>query len=381
MKEVKFVFDRKKSAAQMGVGKIEIRVYLGKGERKFITVGTATPDTWELVVLRSDIIKRAKHYEEVINAMRTIGEEMTIENFDRHTYYEDHPQKRNKSHLYNGHDQHQNFVEFCRDYMEKENLRPNSIKGINVVLDAVEESGIIKTFADLIPAKIRAFDLWLHKQNNKTDYTIYGYHKKIHKYMRILWQDQMIPSDPYNYVRINHGSNKERRPLTEEEIIRIRDTKYIGRLERVRDLFIFMAYTGLSYCDMACFDFDKMTVLREKFHYIDGTRLKTGSCYYTPILPPAMNVLKKYDYKLPVISNQKINDYLHIIQTELKIDKEMTCHVARHSFATLMISYGVPMETTQRMLGHRDIKTTQSYAKVTDRNVEECAKKISKRIR
>jgi site-specific recombinase XerD len=105
--------------------------------------------------------------------------------------------------------------------------------------------------------------------------------------------------------------------------------------------------------------------------YIDGERLKTGSKFFTPILPPALAVLKKYDYKLPVISNQKLNDYLHLIQADLRINKEVTCHVARHSFATLMLSYNVPIEKTARMLGHKDIKTTQIYAKILKKNVEE----------
>ena len=126
-----------------------------------------------------------------------------------------------------------------------------------------------------------------------------------------------------------------------------------------------MAYTGLAYCDMALFDYKTMTEKSGNIMYIDGERLKT------PILPPALAVLKKYDYKLPVISNQKLNDYLHLIQADLRINKEVTCHVARHSFATLMLSYNVPIEKTARMLGHKDIKTTQIYAKILKKNVEE----------
>ena len=114
-----------------------------------------------------------------------------------------------------------------------------------------------------------------------------------------------------------------------------------------------------------------MTEMHGNCYYIDGSRLKTGSRFYTPILPPAMAVLKKYNYKLPVISNQKLNDYLLLIETDLKITKRVSCHVARHSFATLMLGYDVPIEKTKRMLGHKDIRSTQIYAKILKKNVEE----------
>ena len=131
-----------------------------------------------------------------------------------------------------------------------------------------------------------------------------------------------------------------------------------------------MAYTGLAYCDMAVFNFSTMTEAHSDYTYIDGSRLKTGSNFFTPILPPAMDVLKKYNYKLPVISNQKINDYLDILRERLGINKKVTCHIARHSFATLILSYDLPIENLKRMLGHKNITTTQIYGKILKSNVE-----------
>jgi len=132
-----------------------------------------------------------------------------------------------------------------------------------------------------------------------------------------------------------------------------------------------MAYTGLAYCDMCLFNYKTMTEKHGNTIYIDGSRLKTGSSYFTPILPPALEVLKKYDNKLPIISNQKLNDYCHLIEADLKINKNVTCHIARHSFATLMLTYGAGYESTKRMLGHKDIRTTQIYGKVLKKTVED----------
>ena len=142
----------------------------------------------------------------------------------------------------------------------------------------------------------------------------------------------------------------------------MREMKLFHKTAKVRDLFIFSAYTGLAYCDVMAFDFQTMTVKVGDLYFIDGSRIKTGSDYFTPILSPAMAVLKKYNFKLPRISNEKANEYLHLIQARMEMRKNLTFHVARHSFATLALSYDIPIADISKMLGHRDIKVTQIYA-------------------
>jgi site-specific recombinase XerD len=367
---VKLIFDRRNNAEKTGKGTIEIQIYLSRNERKWESVGTADKDSWEVVAQNKIIQAKMKHYEQVIEAMQKLGEDMTIENFNNHIYLEN-TRIPEDLHTFKGNDLRQNFVEFCREHMAKENLAKNSIKGFNVVFDSVEASGILNTLADLTTANVVAYDAYLRRQKDKSDYTIHGYHKKIGKYCRLLWQLEMIPSNPYDHVKFPKGSNKERNPLNEEELLRIRNADLTGYLAHTRDLFIFMAYTGLAYCDMAQFNYKTMTEDCKDYTYIDGSRLKTGSKFFTPILPPAMEVLKKYNYKLPIITNQKINMYSHVIEAQLNIKKPVTCHIARHSFATLMLSYGFSLEEVKKMLGHKDIKTTQIYAKLSNKVLEE----------
>ena len=367
---VKIVFDRKGQAEKNGTGKIELYIYLSRGEKKYEVVGESDSASWESVALGKNIQSRKKHYEQIISAMEMLNEEMTIDNFTKHIFTDEHP-KQAPSNIYNGNDLRQSFVEFCREHMKSENLAKNSVKGFNVVFDSLEESGILMTLADLTPANVCAYDAWLRRNNTRTDYTIYGYHKKVSKYTKILWQLEMISSNPYAHVKFPRGKNKERNPLIEEELLKMRNAKYTGHIERARDLFVFMAYTGLAYCDMAAFNFDTMTEQHQDYTYIDRSRLKTGSNFFTPILPPAMEVLKKYNYKLPLISNQKANDYMHVMEADLHINKPISCHIARHSFATLMLSYNIPIEKVKRMLGHKNIATTQIYAKILKKNVEE----------
>jgi len=380
-KNIKVIFDRKNQAVKTGTGKIDIRIYLKEGERKFETVGTATPEDSEAAMQSKAIVAKVKHYEQIINAMKLFNEDMTIENFNNHIYTAQVPSKPEDKVLFKGNDLRQSFIDFCRERFENEGLAKNSVKDFNVVFNALEECGCLNTFADLTKANVMAWDTWLRMGNKRSDYTINGYHKKVKKYTKILWQLEMIESDPYQYVKFPKGSNKERNPLNEKELLKLRKVDCSGYLERARDRFIFMAYTGLAYCDMELFDFKTMTEKRKDYTYIDGARLKTGSKFFTPILPPAMEVLKKYNYKLPPITNQKLNEYCHLLEALCKIRKPVTCHIARHSFATLMLSYGFSLEEVKKMLGHKDIKTTQIYAKLSNKVLEDSVKKKLKKLK
>ena len=364
-KNVKVIFDRKNQASKTGTGKIDIRIYLKDGERKFETVGRATIEDSEAAMQSKNIVAKVKHYEQIINAMELFNEEMTIENFNKHIYTAQSPSKPEEEVLYKGNDLRQSFYDWTLERLENEGLAQNTIKDTKVVLNLVKESGYLNTFADLTKANVIAFDKWLRKDKKRSDYTIHGYHKKVKKYTKLLWQLEMISVDPYQYVKFPKGSNKERNPLDESELLKMRKLKCTGHLDRARDLFIFMAYTGLAFCDMELFDFATMAVKRPDYTYIDGERLKTGSNFFTPILPPAMDVLRKYNYKLPIITNQKLNEYCHVIEALCQFHKPVTCHIGRHSFATLMLSYGFTLETVKKMLGHKDIKTTQIYAKLS----------------
>lgn len=120
-----------------------------------------------------------------------------------------------------------------------------------------------------------SIDLWLRKSGTRTDSTIYGYHKRIHMYVRKAYQLDHIDRDPYDQVTIAHGRVKERQPLNEAELARLRTLEFEPNEELARDLFIFSAYTGLAYTDMHRFDFKMMTEEHDGIYYIDGRRLKT----------------------------------------------------------------------------------------------------------
>ena len=376
---VKVHWDRKNLCERRGHGYIEISIYLGAGQRKFVTIGSATAMEWLRINKSKELKKEVEKYEAVVKSMVDNGEEMTLANLDTHLQVlELITTKKKPAKQGEVNDLSESFVDYIREFMEDEGCSKATMKHKRVVLRSLEDFGRIQTFEDLTPSNIMAYDRWLHN-GQRTDVTISQYHKYVHYYINMLLMEERIPSDPYKKVRIKKGESKIRQPLTEQELIKVRDAELErDKLDRVRDLFIFMAYTGLSYADTQTFDFKKMAVYdeSEKMYYIDGRRMKTKTEFFTPILPPALAVLKKNDFRLMKISNQKANDHLHTIEEKLDIKHSMTCHIARHSFATLCLSHGVTMEGVSKMLGHTNIKTTQRYAKVLQMNIRQQSVKL-----
>ena len=164
--------------------------------------------------------------------------------------------------------------------------------------------------------------------------------------------------------------------LTPSEISAIEGYIPKGETEKiVRDCFLFMAYTGLSYSDMAALRPNdiQLTVYGKKI--IKISRQKTSEYCMIPLIGKAEVLISQYKEHpkvihngviLPTISNQKLNEHIKEIAKELGITKKVSCHIARHSFATNALEHGVPIETVSKALGHNSIKTTQIYAKITE---------------
>lgn len=178
-----------------------------------------------------------------------------------------------------------------------------------------------------------------------------------------------LQKDPFADVRINKGE-KEVEFLTESEISVIRMKKmHTERLEKVRDLFLFQCFTGLAYVDLAELrkeDYQKNDLGQV---YIRKKRSKTGVVFTTVLFEDAIKIAEKYDYELPVLSNQKYNTYLKEIQDICGITKPLHTHIGRHTFCTYMLNKGVSMDVVAKMAGHTTTKQTKHYAKLLDNSV------------
>ena len=184
-----------------------------------------------------------------------------------------------------------------------------------------------------------------------------------------------LTHDPFREIRF-HLEPVDRGFLTDNEIKTIMQKEMVTpRLELVRDMFIFSCFTGLAYIDVANLTEDNIVELDGK-QWIMTKRQKTKIATNIILLDIPKMIIEKYasvrkDGKLlPILSNQKMNAYLKEIADICQINKNLTYHVARHTFATMSISKGVPIETVSKMLGHSKIQTTQIYARITNKKLE-----------
>lgn len=179
-----------------------------------------------------------------------------------------------------------------------------------------------------------------------------------------------IPGNPSSGI---HITKKYKDPvwLTDSEVETIwqHNFKYNPRLEAIRDLLILQASCGLAFTDLQDLQ-DEDILEQDGTYYISKNRNKTGVKYTAVILPRGVEVLKKYDMKVPkTVSNQKFNAYCKEIATLCGINKNIHSHSFRHTYATELIRRGVDLYTTSRCLGHTNLKQSQHYAKLLDDTV------------
>ena len=199
------------------------------------------------------------------------------------------------------------------------------------------------------------------------------YFKKI---VLLCVKHQWLKQDPF--AEFSLARREMVRPfLTDGEITKMANKVFpTERLAIVRDIFLFSCYTGLAYVDVQKLKRSEIIIGVDGGKWIDTTRQKTESSSRVPLLPFPRSILNKYKNHpvceikgtvLPILSNQKMNAYLKEIADTCGIGKTLTFHVARHTFATTVtLSNGVPIESVAKMLGHKNLKQTQHYAKVLD---------------
>ena len=186
----------------------------------------------------------------------------------------------------------------------------------------------------------------------------------------------LITIDPYANYKI-HLAKVDRGYLTQENVEKILKKQFsIKRLELVRDIFIFSCFTGLAYIDVKNLTEKNIRTSFDGNLWIMTKRQKTKVESNILLLDVPKMILEKYKGKspnnqlLPILSNQRMNSYLKEIGDVCEIDKELTFHLARHTFATtITLAKGVPIETVSKMLGHTNIRTTQIYARITDSKI------------
>ena len=235
-----------------------------------------------------------------------------------------------------------------------------------------------KMLSDLTTSDME--DIYKYMLRKMSNNSAICYMRKLKTILIYAIRERYISTNPITFKF--HKDKVVKEPLTLEEVRRIRTVKLGSkRIENIRDLFILQCYTGLAFRDMSCFSEKDIKIDKDGKEWIVKERIKTGITALIPILPVVKEILVKYNYHLPTLTNQKYNSYLKEIQDVCGITKTLHSHLARHTCGTLLLNAGVDMLTVSKVLGHSSTKTTEAvYAKLLPetimRRVEEVSDKL-----
>ncbi len=238
---------------------------------------------------------------------------------------------------------------------------------------------------------ITDYEFWLKTKRKCNHNSTIKYLTNFKKIVHICLKNGWLDRDPF--IGFKMTKHETDRPyLTNEELEIISLKSFVSeRINQVRDIFLFSCYTGLAYADVQKLKRNEIATGIDGEKWIFTKRQKTETSSRIPILPPAQEILDKYrlhpqclnkDRLLPILSNQKMNAYLKEIADLCGITKKMTYHTARHTFATTVtLTNGVPIESVSKMLGHKNLKTTQHYAKILDKKVSDDMKSLREKFK
>lgn len=287
---MRFVFDRKKVATKTHKGLVQIEV-LSEGKRKWIGTGVKVySDQWndrkriinsvEMIQLNQCLDEQLRVIQNWINELISKKEVFDFDKLDRFLRY------TNKS---------ESFVDFVERRIEERGDITESTKASHRTFAAsLREFDRIIYFSDLTKANITLYDDWLHAKGYSQP-TIYNYHKRNKRYIHEAIKFDLLKNDPYKGERFSRGKHAIRKYLTAEELKKVKDAQIDSQtICRVRDLFIFQAYTGISYADLAKFNFKRDVQKRGNKYAILDIRLKTEENYFIVLLSNSIRRRKTF---------------------------------------------------------------------------------------
>ncbi|MGX8694834.1 MAG: tyrosine-type recombinase/integrase [Prevotella sp.] len=290
------------------------------------------------------------------------------------------------------------MLNWLNDQVALLNVKDGTRRRYQVLISRLRQYDRLTAWSQLSVEAIYKFDAWLHQitkvQSNGdiqaereevkiSDASVYNYHKSFGALLKRAVKFGIIESNPYDRLRgeFRKGVTENTEFLSEEEIAAIESLHPIRgtQMAMARDLFIFQVYTGLAYSDTQAFDISDYKMVGGKWLNI-GNRIKTGVPYVSQLLPQAVEVLERYGMQVPKINNTQYNVSLKIIQQACGIKTRLHSHLGRHTFGTRMQALGAKLENVQKMMGHRDIRMTQRYAKVLAESVRDDFSKIEEKL-
>jgi integrase len=390
---------RTRTNYESGPAPIYMRVTI-EGERfELATQRKADPEKWDanagrLIKSKKEETRQLNNYLDMLQMkvfeshreLLTLGEEITAKKIRNFLLGIENDDSKTLLGVYREH------IEEIKALIGKE-YAPGTLKRFKAALSSLEaflahrkETDML--LSDLSHKFITDYEFFLKSVRNVEHNTAMGIIKKLKKIIRICVANDWIEKDPFMNYRVK--IRETNRPfLLQDELEKIIALKFTAeRLANVRDIFVFCCFTGLAYADVQKLKRRDIVVGNDGEKWIHTERVKTDTATRVPLLPQAIKIMESYaDHPqcvnkgklLPVLSNAKMNEYLKEIADRCEINKKMTFHTARHTFATTVtLTNGVPIETVSKMLGHKTLRTTQQYAKILDQKVGEDMKALKR---
>ena len=389
---------RKTRTNKKGEAAIQVRVTVN-GMRADTTVKeTITPKLWNdakgKAYERNPLTKELNMYLDAVRAkFMRIHRDMEMDGEEYIT-----AQKVMDRYLGKDQSERHTLVELFREHNEK----CRKLSGIDMAPATVQRyETCLKHTQEFMQYTYKRSDIYLDEMNRQfiEDYEFYlktvckcnhntttKYLKNFKKITRIAIQKEWMKKDPF--ADIKFSLNPVEKDFLEKHEIEIIRQKEIGieRLALVRDIFVFCCFTGLAFSDVKQLTPEHISIDINGDKWIRKMRQKTKNMCNIPLLEVAQEILAKYENHpycvtkgvlLPVLSNQKMNTYLKELIDICNIKKTITTHLARHTFATMMLTLGADLYTTSKLLGHADVKMTQVYAKIINQKKDDAVNLVN----
>ena len=378
--QITFVFDRRKVASPTTKSSVDMRICYNY-KQKYISTGIKLYSTqWRngKIINCPDMLQISQTLDKMLSDVRQIIYEMIKKGSIDISIISKELEKKNRVPI--------TFIEFCnvRAGIRKYGRKKDSQERYDRFLRLFSEWGKIKYFEDLIDKNIISYDKYLTDKGMKAYSRWNNYHRFINGFILDAIKEGLISRNPYEWININKEKSRTGidKYLTFEEFKKLKNAHMpTPCLERVRDLFVFQTYTCLRYSDLAAFDSSRVQEMKGVPVYL-GDSIKTAKRFTIPLLTPAIEILHKYEGKLPIISNVKYNLYLKSVAQAAGIDKKISSHWARHTGATMLLNEGTDMKIVSKVCGHSSTRITeQVYAKLLNETVVDAIQEISDRLK
>jgi integrase len=381
-----WTFARKGLSPKTGLGLLQIRVYFGKRQVKFISAKEYfTQEEWDQVLDSIRPSKKKRQIPDLIYKKFQNAKEIwqDIEDYEAGLIHKGKTLTPELFSSFIDKKRPQSFNEFCQSQLDSDkSLKTTTKRPHQNTINKLTDYKARIEFSEIDYSLIEGFDRNLRNEGLNLN-SIQGHHKRLGKYITIAINKDLIEKNPYRKFKTK-GEEVDRTFLLMEEIDRIEALDYSENLkiDRIKDLFLFGCYTGLRFGDLMALAPDHLETTAKGIQ-VKIKQQKVNTTVYLPLYAlfngRGEQIIKKYlapDQKsiFAKISNQKANEFLKYIQHDATINKCLSMHAARHTFGTQMAARTEDPFLIMRLMGHRDVRTSQEYIhaaeQITDRKLE-----------